>query len=55
MAQHLCSAVDVDGERLAGWEVLDALSALIDKSLVQRDESPAGVAGGAPVSARKRA
>ncbi len=45
MAQHLCSAVDVEGERLAGWEVLDALSALIDKSLVQRNQSAAGAAG----------
>lgn len=38
LAQNLCSSEVGEVEQLAGWEVLDALSALIDKSLVQRDQ-----------------
>jgi len=45
LAQNLCSAEAGEGEQLAGWEVLDALSALIDKSLVQRSLSATATAG----------
>lgn len=37
MAQNLCCSVEGNSERLSGWQMLDALSALVDKSLVQRD------------------
>ncbi len=39
MAQQLCCGVeggDADGPALSSWEMLDALSALVEKSLVQR-------------------
>ncbi len=39
LAQALCCRAGGESETLRGWEVLDALSALVDKSLVQRDRS----------------
>jgi predicted ATPase/DNA-binding winged helix-turn-helix (wHTH) protein len=44
MAQQLCCGIDGAGVQLDTWAMLDALSALIDKSLVQRGEpdAPAG-------------
>lgn len=44
MAQHLCCGVEGPGGRLDTWSMLDALSALVDKSLVQR--SPPTTEGG---------
>ena len=41
MAQHLCCNIEASSERLSSWQVLDALSALVDKSLVQRDQAKA--------------
>ena len=41
LAQALCAGVAAH-DPLTGWEALDALSALVDKSLVQRDTSTAG-------------
>ena len=44
MALNLCCDIRGDFERLTGWEMLDALSALVDKSLVQRDPGKAAAA-----------
>ncbi len=42
MAQHLCCSIDEDFERVSSWGMLDALSALVDKSLVQRGRATHG-------------
>jgi len=42
MAQHLCCSVEGDFEFVTSWEMLDALSALVDKSLVQRERTTNG-------------
>lgn len=43
MAQKLCCGITGRDEQLDGWSMLDALSALVDKSLVQRSaHGPAG-------------
>ena len=37
MAQQLCCSIEDGAERLSEWQMLDALSALVDKSLVQHE------------------
>lgn len=42
MAQALCAQLASDSERMDDWQALDAIGALVDKSLVQRSAAPDG-------------